>query len=401
MHRNARGKVDAVLLLDAARAQQHAGVADLLDVVFVNIAVGGGGQLIAVLCLLELVGVAQYADVAALRGKHLAALFKRGAVGNDALGQLTAGRHITLARQHQHVAGQLQADLSQVRGALALQNGHALGDLQRIADVVAERLVHIGDERRDLAAMRRADGDHLAGQLQRTVQVLHERAVAHRDIEQDRVRTGGQLLGHDGGRDQRDAADGGGHIAQGVHLLVGDGDLAALADDRNADLVDLPEKFFLRQARAGAGDSLHLVNRAARVAEAAPAHLGDLDTAGRHDGRNDQRRLVTDAAGGVLVGLDARDGRQIDHVAGVGHDVGQHGGLLVSHAAQVDGHEKRRHLVVGHIACHIAVDGEGQFFMVQRTAVALLGDNIVHSHSFSPCKRQAARLGYRAACCDL
>ena len=125
------------------------------------------------------VSVTQYADVAALRGKHLAALFKRGAVGNDALGQLTAGRHIALARQHQHVAGQLQADLGQVRGALALQNGHALGDLQRIADVVAKRLVHIGDERRDLAAMRRADGDHLAGQLQRTVQVLHERAVAH------------------------------------------------------------------------------------------------------------------------------------------------------------------------------------------------------------------------------
>ena len=350
MHRNARGKVDAVLLLDAARAQQHAGVADLFDVILVNIAVGGGGQLIAVLGLLELVGVAQYADVAALRGKHLAALFKRGAVGDDALGQ---------------------------------------------------RLVHIGDERRNLAAMRRADGDHLAGQLQRTVQILHERAVAHRDIEQDRVRTGGQLLGHDGGRDQRDAADGGGHIAQGVHLLVGNGDLAALADDRNADLVDLPEELLLRQARAGAGHSLHLVNRAARVAEAAPAHLGDLDTAGRHDGRNDQRRLVTDAAGGVLVGLDARDGRQIDHVAGVGHDVGQHGGLLVSHAAQVDGHEKCRHLVVGHIACHIAVDGEGQFFMVQRTAVALLGDNIVHSHSFSPCKKQAARLGYRAACCDL
>ena len=102
---------------------------------------------------------------------------------------------------------------------------------------MAERLVHIGDERRDLAAMRRADGDHLAGQLQRTVQVLHERAVAHRDIEQDRVRTGGQLLGHDGGCDQRDAADGGGHIAQGVHLLVGDGDFAALADEIKADML--------------------------------------------------------------------------------------------------------------------------------------------------------------------
>ena len=236
--------------------------------------------------------------------------------------------------------------------------------------------------------MGRADGNHLAGQFQGTVQILHERAVAHRDVQQNGVGTGGQLFGHDGGGNQRNAADCGGHIAQGVHFFVGHSNFAALADNRNANLVDLLEELLLGQARAGAGHRLHLIDRAAGVAEAAAAHLGNLHTAGCDDGRNDQRRLVADAAGGVLVCLDARDGGQIDHIAGVGHDVGQHGGFLVSHAAQVNRHEQRRHLVVGHVPCHIAVDGKGKLVMVQRTAVAFLGDNIVHSHNFSPFKKQ-------------
>ena len=187
VHRDACGKVDAVLLLDAACTQQNAGIADALDIVFVNVSIGGGGQLIAVLCLSEFAGVLQHADVAALRGKHLAALFKSGAVGDDALSQLAAGRHIALARQHQHIASQLQAYLGQISRAPALQDGHALGYFKRVADVFAQGLIHIGNERRDLAAVRCADGDHLARQLKGAVQILHEGAVPHRHIEQNGV----------------------------------------------------------------------------------------------------------------------------------------------------------------------------------------------------------------------
>ena len=187
VHRDACGKVDAVLFLDAACTQQDAGIADALDIVFVNVSIGGGNQFIAEFCLAEFVGIPQHADVTALRSKHLAALFKSGAIGDDALGQLAAGRHIALARQHQHVACQLQADLGQIGGAFALQHGHALGHFQRIADVFAQGLIHIGNERGDFAAVRRADCDHLARQLKGAVQILHEGAVPHRHIEQNGV----------------------------------------------------------------------------------------------------------------------------------------------------------------------------------------------------------------------
>ena len=187
MHRDACGKVDAVLLLDAARTQQDAGIADALDIVFVNVSIGGGGQLIAEFRLSEFAGVLQHADVAALRGKHLAALFKGGAVGDNALGQPAAGGHIALAGQHQHVACQLQADLGQVSRAPALQDGHALRYFKRVADISAQRLVHIGDQRSNPAAVRRADRNHLARQLKSAVQILHEGAVPHRHIKQNGV----------------------------------------------------------------------------------------------------------------------------------------------------------------------------------------------------------------------
>ena len=187
MHRDTGGEVDAVLLLDAARTQQNAGIADALDIVFVNVSIGGGGQLIAEFRLAEFVGIPQHADVAALRGKHLAAFFKSGAVGDNALSQPAAGGHIALAGQHQHIAGQLQAYLGQIGRAPALQDGHALGYFKRVADVSAQGLIHIGDQRGDLTAVRRADCDHLARQLKGAVQILHEGAVPHRHIEQNGV----------------------------------------------------------------------------------------------------------------------------------------------------------------------------------------------------------------------
>ena len=103
-------------------------------------------------------------------------------------------------------------------------------------------------------------------------------------LEQDGVRTGGQLFAHDRGGDQRDAANRGRDVAQGVEQLVRRGDLSALADDRKADAAHLGKEFFLRERGAGAGHGLHLVDGAAGVAEAAAAHLGDGYAAGRDNG---------------------------------------------------------------------------------------------------------------------
>ena len=266
---------------------------------------------------------------------------------------------------------------------MPLEHVHALHDLEAVADVTAQRGIHVGDHGSDAAAVMGADGDHQLGQLNALLHSLHERASAGGDIQQDGVRAGGQLLGHDAGRDEGDAADGGGDVPEGVHLFIRHGDAFALADDRQADLVHLREELLLREGGLGAGDALHLVDGAAGVAESAAAHLGDLDAAGRDDGCDDQRGLVAHAAGGVLVHLDARNGRKIDHDAAVGHHVGQLSSLLVGHAPQIDGHHPCRHLVIGHLAADEAVDDGFQFFAAVGAAVPLFCDQIVNAHKFT------------------
>ena len=94
-------------------------------------------------------------------------------------------------------------------------------------------------------------------------------------------------------------------------------------------ITEMPMRFtcaknssWLRAVRVP-GHALHLVDGAAGVAQAAAAHLGDLDPAGGCDGRDDQGGLVAHSAGGMLVHLDALDGGQVHHLAAVGHDVGQ------------------------------------------------------------------------------
>ena len=160
---------------------------------------------------------------------------------------------------------------------MPLEHVHALHDLEAVADVAAQRGVHVGDHGSDAAAVMGADGDHQLGQLDALLHGLHERAGAGGDIQQDGVRAGGQLLGHDAGCDEGDAADGGSDVPEGVHLFIRHGDAFALADDRQADLVHLREELLLREGGLGAGDALHLVDGAAGVTESAAAHLGETE----------------------------------------------------------------------------------------------------------------------------
>ena len=248
---------------------------------------------------------------------------------------------------------------------------------------MAQRGIHIGDHGGHMAAMVGANGDHQLGQLNALVHGLHERARAGGDIQQDGVRAGGQLFGHDAGGDEGDAADSGGHVPQGVHLFIRHGDALALADDREADLVHLRKEFLLGQGCPGAGHALHLINGAAGVPQTTAAHFGDLDAAGRHDGRNDQGGLIAHAAGGVLVHLDAGDGRKIDHDAAVGHYIGQLCRFFIGHAAQVNGHHPGRHLVIGYLAADKAVDDGFQLFPGVGAAIPLLCDQIINTHSGS------------------
>ena len=240
--------------------------------------------------------------------------------------------------------------------------------------------VHIGDHGGYPAAVVGADGDHQLRQLNALVNSFHKSACAGGDVQQNGVRTGGQLFRHDAGRDERNAADGGSNVPQGVHFFICHGDTLALADDRQTDLVHLCKKLLLREGGLCAGHALHLVDGAAGVAEAPAAHFGDLHPAGCHDGRDDQRGLITHTAGGVLVHLDARNGRKIHHHTAVSHHIGQLCGFFIGHAAQIDSHHPCSHLVISHFSADIAIDDLLQFLTAVRTAITLFCDQIINAH---------------------
>ena len=248
---------------------------------------------------------------------------------------------------------------------------------------MAQRGVHIGDHGSYPAAVVGTDGNHQLRQLNALVNSFHKSTGAGGDVQQDGVRAGGQLFGHDAGGDQRDAADGSGNVPQGVHLFIRHSDTLALADDRQTDLVHLCKKLLLREGGLCAGHALHLVDGTAGVAETPAAHFSDLHPAGRHDGCNDQRGLITHAAGGVLVHLDARNGRKVYHHTAVRHHISQFGGLLIGHAAQIHRHHPCSHLIVGHFPADKAVDNSFQLFPGVGAAIPLFCDQIINTHRFT------------------
>ena len=377
------GKVQRVALFLAACAQQHAGRTDLFRIVGHNVAVLLGQQFVAGGGLCKQAVIIQHPDVAALRGKHFLALGKGRAVRNDSLGHSAAVGGIALACQHQHIGRQLQTHLGQVCRAVAFEHVHALHHFQTVADVVPQRGVHIGDHGSYPAAMVGADGNHQLRQLNALVNSFHKSTGAGGDVQQDGVRTRGQLFGHDAGRNQRDAADGSGNVPQSVHLFIRHSDTLALADDRQTDLVHLCKKLLLREGSFCAGHAFHFINGAAGVAETPAAHFGDLHPAGRHDGRNDQRGLITHAAGGVLVHLDARNGRKVYHHTAVRHHIGQLSGLLIGHAAQIHRHHPCGHLVVSHFPADKTVDNSFQLLPGVGAAIPLFCDQIINTHRFT------------------
>ena len=72
-------------------------------------------------------------------------------------------------------------------GPVAGDRVDRLPDLERVADRMAERLIHVGEQADDLAARALAEVDHLLGEDARVVERLHEGAVADLHVEHDRV----------------------------------------------------------------------------------------------------------------------------------------------------------------------------------------------------------------------
>jgi hypothetical protein len=280
-------------------------------------------------------------------------------------------------REREQPRARREDELGEVRGPLATKRRHRLADLQRVADGVAERLVHVGEQADDVAAGAPAEIQHRLRQSPRALDRLHECAVADLDVEHDRVGAGGDLLRHDARRDQLDAVDRRSDVAQRVQLLVGRDEIGRRADDRQSDVAHLSDEFAEAELDAEAGNRFQLVERATGVTEPAAAHLAEGNAARRDDGTDGDRRLVADAAGRVLVDDAAAELlRHVDRLAAPDERVGHRERLGAGQAAEHDGHAERRHLVVRHIAARIAEDELAQLVVREFAAVSLALDEL-------------------------
>ena len=145
-------------------------------------------------------------------------------------------------------------------------------------------------------------------------------------------------------------------------------------------LIDVIEEALLANADVEAGEALELVQRAAGVAEAAAGHLRDLHAAGRDHRAKNKARLIADTAGGMLIGLDAVYGAEVESLTRIHHGHGEVERFPVAHAAENDGHAHRGHLIIGDLSAGIALYHEIYFFGAQFAAVAFLYDEIIHQH---------------------
>jgi len=152
--------------------------------------------------------------------------------------------------------------------------------------------------------------------------------------------------------------------------------------DDDADPLELREEFRRREVDAIAGDRLQLVERATRETESTPAHLRDRQATRRDERRDHERRLVADAAGGVLV-HDAAEPPQVEALARRDHRCGQLGGLTHVHAPPDHRHAERGHLVIGDLPVRVAVDEEGDLGRGETLAVALFLDEPGRPHGQS------------------
>ena len=82
-----------------------------------------------------------------------------------------------LLAQENHARGQFQRELGQVGRPRILQGLRRFHDLQRVADGVAQRLVHVRDQRLHLLVHAAADAHHRLRQPARVHLRLHEGAA--------------------------------------------------------------------------------------------------------------------------------------------------------------------------------------------------------------------------------
>ena len=294
------------------------------------------------------------------------------------------------AGHHQHLAGQRHGQLGDVGGPPPLQGLEALDDFQRVADGTTEWSFHRGQHGPRGQSNPPANLHHRTRQLTGLGGGLHERAPPDLDVEDQRIGTLGDLLAHDGGRDQRHALDRARDVAKRVELLVGWRQVRGLPHEHAPKVGQDRQALGRRHVDSEPGDRLQLVDRAAGMPERAAGALGDHRAAGGDDGHDDERDLVAHTARAVLADLHPRQRRQVHAVPRSHHGVGQPRGLVGIQPPEHDGHQQRGGLVLRDRAVRDATNQQVDLGPGQLSAVAFSQDEIDDPHERGSIREKAA-----------
>jgi hypothetical protein len=134
------------------------------------------------------------------------------------------------------------------------------------------------------------------------------------------------------------------------------------------------------------------------VSKPTTAHLADLLATRHEDWDDDQRCLIADATGGVLIDdVDRVSPRK--NLTRIGHRCREIGGFLIGHPIQDDSHKESAGLVVGDTRrCNARYD-KIDFIRGQGKPIPLLSDDVNHAHNisiptkFRDLKRKATETG--------
>ena len=108
----------------------------------------------------------------------------------------------------QHPTGQVQAEFFQIFRTFSAQHLQHLNHLKRIPNHVAQRLIHVGNERDDMFAHALAGFHHEFCKANGISFFLHECAAAGLYIEDKSIHSLGKFFAHDGCTDQCRAFNG-------------------------------------------------------------------------------------------------------------------------------------------------------------------------------------------------
>eukprot|EP00162_Nutomonas_longa_P012315 comp21028_c0_seq1/m.44144 comp21028_c0_seq1/g.44144 ORF comp21028_c0_seq1/g.44144 comp21028_c0_seq1/m.44144 type:complete len:368 (-) comp21028_c0_seq1:44-1147(-) len=321
--------------------------------------------------------------IAALRNNHLAELAQRTAIVQRLADHLHTGRLRRRKPNHAQRKTALDAhELLEIRGALALHAGDRLRDLERVANHLADRRVHVRDHRHSIDPKPVARAHHALCKCLAFLDRLEKCAAANLGVEHKPLEALGGLFAHNRARDQRNRRHRARDVADRIHSLICGTHLRRLTADHAANRADNLLHLLLRERHIEPRDRLELVERAARVPKTAAADHRHMRTARRERRRQRKRHLVANTARAVLVDNPRRIWLRgpVKHAAAVQHLAGQSNCLAHRHSANEHRHQKRPGLVVGHRARRDARNQEMQLSITELAAFRLALQTLRDAH---------------------